>query len=104
MANPGSSLRFDTHLLDWFEVDLGFTELLFIQIDLCVMCVFVLYSPISLSSCGISTPPFSQVGLLPQLKFFLKKRARTWKNNKKCIHQHLVSAEATRNFWNKITK
>ena len=24
-------------LLDWFEVDLGFTELLFIQIDLCVM-------------------------------------------------------------------
>jgi len=23
-------------LLDWFEVDLGFTELLFIQIDLCV--------------------------------------------------------------------
>jgi len=32
-------------LLDWFEVDLGFTELLFIQIDLCVLCVFVLYSP-----------------------------------------------------------
>jgi len=29
-------------LLDWFEVDLGFTELLFIQIDLCVMCAFVL--------------------------------------------------------------
>jgi len=28
-------------LLDWFEVDLGFTKLLFIQIDLCVMCVFV---------------------------------------------------------------
>jgi len=27
-------------LLDWFEVDLGFTELLFIQIDLCVMGVF----------------------------------------------------------------
>jgi len=24
-------------LLDWFEVDLGFTELLFIQIDLCVI-------------------------------------------------------------------
>ena len=23
-------------LLDWFEVDLGFTELLFTQIDLCV--------------------------------------------------------------------
>ena len=36
-------------LLDWFEVDLGFTELLFIQIDLCVMCVFDLYSPVSLS-------------------------------------------------------
>jgi len=32
-------------LLNWFEVDLGFTELLFIQIGLCVMCVFVLYSP-----------------------------------------------------------
>ena len=31
-------------LLDWFEVDLGFTELSFIQIDLCVLCVFVLYS------------------------------------------------------------
>ena len=29
-------------LLDWFEVDLGFTELSFIQIDLCVLCVFVL--------------------------------------------------------------
>jgi len=28
-------------LLDWFEVDLGFTELLFIQIDLCVMCVLL---------------------------------------------------------------
>ena len=39
-------------LLDWFEVDLGFTELLFIQIDLCVTCVFVLYSRVSLSSCS----------------------------------------------------
>ena len=38
-------------LLDWFEVDLGFTELWFTQIDLCVMCVFVLYSHVSLSSC-----------------------------------------------------
>jgi len=28
-------------LLDWFEVDLGFTELSFIQIDLCVLCVLV---------------------------------------------------------------
>ena len=37
-------------LLNRFEVDLGFAELLFIQIDLCVMCVFVLYSPLSLSS------------------------------------------------------
>jgi len=26
-------------LLDWFEVDLGFTELLFIQINLCVMLI-----------------------------------------------------------------
>ena len=40
-------------LLDWFEVDLRFTELLFIQIDLCVMCVFVLHSPVSLSSCPL---------------------------------------------------
>jgi len=33
-------------LLDWFfEVDLGFAELLSFQIDLCVMCVFVLYFP-----------------------------------------------------------
>ena len=38
-------------LLDWFQVDLGFTELSFIQIDLCVLCVFVLYSRVSLSSC-----------------------------------------------------
>jgi len=30
-------------LLDWFEVDLGLNELLFIQIDLCVMCVFVVF-------------------------------------------------------------
>ena len=37
-------------LLDWFEVDLGFTELSFIQIDLCVLCVFFLYSRVSLSS------------------------------------------------------
>jgi len=43
-------------LLDWFEVDLGFTELSFIQIDLCVLCVFVLYSRVSLSSC-----PFSDI-------------------------------------------
>ena len=27
-------------LLDWLQVDSVFTELLFIQIDLCVMCVF----------------------------------------------------------------
>jgi len=43
-------------LLDWFEVDLGFTELSFIQIGLCVLCVFVLYSRVSLSSC-----PFSDI-------------------------------------------
>ena len=42
-------------LLDWFEVDLGFTELSFIQIDLCVLCVFVLYSRVSLSSCSFWT-------------------------------------------------
>ena len=38
-------------VLDCFEVDLGFTELSFIQIDLCVLCDFVLYSRVSLSSC-----------------------------------------------------
>ena len=27
--------------LDWFEVDLGLTEILFIRIDLCVICAFV---------------------------------------------------------------
>ena len=42
-------------LLDWFEVDLGFTELSFIQIDFCVLCVFVLYSRVSLSSCPFWT-------------------------------------------------
>jgi len=31
-------------LLDWLEVDLGFTELLFIQIDMGVMCVFVYFT------------------------------------------------------------
>ena len=39
-------------LLDWFEVDLGFTELSFIQIDLCVLCDIFLYSRVSLSSCA----------------------------------------------------
>ena len=38
-------------LLNWFEVDLGFTELSFIQIDLCVLCVFVLYSSFSSRNC-----------------------------------------------------
>jgi len=28
-------------VLDWFEVDLGFTKLLFIQTDSCVVFVFV---------------------------------------------------------------
>jgi len=42
-------------LLDWFEVDLGFTELSFIQIDLCVLCVFVLYPRVSLSTCPFWT-------------------------------------------------
>jgi len=32
-------------LLDWIEIDLGFTELLFIQIDLCVLCVFLFFTP-----------------------------------------------------------
>jgi len=32
-------------LLEWVEEDLTFTELLFIQIDLCVLCVCVLYDP-----------------------------------------------------------
>ena len=31
-------------LLDWFEVDLWFTELSFIQINLCVLCVLALSS------------------------------------------------------------
>ena len=39
-------------LLDWFEVDSGFTKLLFVQTDLCVMCVFVFYS-LSFSSCPL---------------------------------------------------
>ena len=30
-------------LLDWFEVDLGFTELSFVQIGLCVLCVSVVH-------------------------------------------------------------
>ena len=42
-------------LLDWFEVDLRFTDLSFIQIYLCVLCVFVLYSRVSLSCCPFWT-------------------------------------------------
>jgi len=38
-------------LLDWFEVNLEFTKLLLIHIDLCVVGIFVLYSLLSLSSC-----------------------------------------------------
>jgi len=38
-------------LLDWFEVDLRFTELLFIQIDLCVMCVYWAYPYLCDTSC-----------------------------------------------------
>ena len=49
-------------LLDWFEVDLGFTDLSFIQIDLCVLCGFVLYSRVSLSSC----PFFDILHCLPR--------------------------------------
>ena len=37
-------------LLDWFEVDVGFTELLFIQIGLCVVCVFVRMSRVHLQT------------------------------------------------------
>jgi len=74
-------------LLDWFEVDLGFTELLFIQIDLCVMCVFVLYSPVSLSSCPFfghpALPPphggsASRVGLGKIRKRFLSRKETAW--------------------------
>jgi len=43
-------------LLDWFEVDLGFTELSFIQIGLCVMCVFVLYSPLCMRVKALRRP------------------------------------------------
>ena len=44
-------------LLHWFEVDLGFTEFLFIQIDLCVLCVVVRHSPVSLSYCPLFGHP-----------------------------------------------
>ena len=40
-------------LLDWFEVDLGSTELLFIQINLCVLCVFVLLTPFVMVFCTV---------------------------------------------------
>jgi len=38
-------------LLDWFEVDLGFSELSFIQIDLCVLCVSFAYVHIFVYTC-----------------------------------------------------
>ena len=67
-------------LLDWFEVDLGFTELSLIQIDLCVLCVFVLYSRVSLSSCpfldilhwlprAVGVPLESALNLVSQAEF-----------------------------------
>ena len=58
-------------LLDWFQVDLGFTELLFIQIDLCVMCVFVLYSPVSLSSCPFPRSVTRALALAPSCVLWL---------------------------------
>jgi len=48
-------------LLDWFEVDLGFTEFSFIQMDLCVLCVFVLYSRVLYSRVSLSSCPFSNI-------------------------------------------
>jgi len=60
-------------LLDWSEVDLGFTELLFIQIHFCVMCVFVFYSPVSLSSCpffGHPALPPARGGSAPRVCTF----------------------------------
>ena len=47
-------------MLDWFEVDLGVTELLFIQIDLYFMGVFVLYSPERESVCVYASRPLSE--------------------------------------------
>jgi len=42
-------------LLDWFEVDLGFAKLLFIQTDLRVLCVFgVVYEWCSARTSGSS--------------------------------------------------
>ena len=46
-------------LLDWFEVDLGFTEGLFLQIGLCVkcdMCVCLIVSLQAHLCCDIVTP------------------------------------------------
>jgi len=54
-------------LLDWFEVDLGLTELLFIHIDLCVMFVFVLYSPVSLSSPMTVETPMTVLAVEPPM-------------------------------------
>jgi len=63
-------------LLDWFEVDLGFTELPFIQIDVCVLCDFVLYSRVSLSSC-----PFSDIlHCLPRAVGVPLESAHIWMN------------------------
>ena len=42
-------------LLDWIEVDLGFTKLFFIQTDLCVVCAFDFYALLWLSSCSFWT-------------------------------------------------
>ena len=60
-------------LLDWFEVDLGSTELLFIQIGLCVVCVFVLYSRVSLSSIPLSS-------VWPQHIFVFVSTVLSWPN------------------------
>ena len=62
-------------LLDWFEVDLGFTEHLFIEIDLCVVCVFVLYSRVSLS-----WRPFLDILHCLPRSFSLLNQPWTWRH------------------------
>jgi len=60
-------------LLAWFEVDLGFTKLLFIQIHVCVMCFFLIASKVVASFSHLFLLySWFQIGRHIILRLFLK--------------------------------
>ena len=95
-------------LLDWFEVDLGFTELSFIQIDLCVLCVSVLYSRVSLSSCpfldilhclprAVGVPLESALNLVNRMSPSVA-RATEWRRLVGCLKLQVIFRKRVNNY------